>query len=198
MARRFIVGQGPQDAVPALARLWRAGAAASVDLLGEATVAAAEADRYARRCDEALRTLARAAREWPARPALEARVNLSVKVTALTPRVRAEAPELGIEDARHRLRGLLRTAREVGAHLHVDMESMDSRELITELVLELLGEPEFSDGPSAGIVLQAYLRDADEQLDRLLEGVARPITVCVSRSSTRSRRSTRGCRFVCP
>ena len=100
------------------------------------------------------------------------RVNLSVKVTALTARVRAEAPELGIADAKHRLRGLLRTAKDVGAHLHVDMESMDSRDLITELVIQLLNEPEFRDGPSAGIVLQAYLRDADEQLDRLLEGYA--------------------------
>ena len=179
MAKRFIVGQGPGDAVPALARIWRAGAAASVDLLGEATVTAAEADRYARRCDDALRTLATAARAWPAQPMLEAdstgplpRVNLSVKVSALTPRVRAEAPELGIADAAKRLRGLLRTARDVGAHLHVDMESMDSRDLITELVILLLAEPEFRDGPSAGIVLQAYLRDADEQLDRLLEGYA--------------------------
>jgi RHH-type proline utilization regulon transcriptional repressor/proline dehydrogenase/delta 1-pyrroline-5-carboxylate dehydrogenase len=177
MARRFIVGRRPIDAVPALERLWRAGASASVDLLGEATVTAAEADRYARRCDDALRTLAQATRAWPARPASEPRVNLSVKVTALTPRVRPEAPELGVEDARARLRGLLRTAREVGAHLHIDMESMDSRELVTELVLELLAEPEFHDGPSAGIVLQAYLRDADEQLDRVLAAVQRPITV---------------------
>src|SRR3954454_14732034 len=38
MTKRFIVGEGPGDAVPALARLWSAGAAASVDLLGEATV----------------------------------------------------------------------------------------------------------------------------------------------------------------
>jgi RHH-type proline utilization regulon transcriptional repressor/proline dehydrogenase/delta 1-pyrroline-5-carboxylate dehydrogenase len=126
-----------------------------------------------------LRTLAHSAARWPARPTLEAdshgvipRVNLSVKVTALTARVRAEAPELGIADAKHRLRNLLRTAKDVGAHLHVDMESMDSRDLITELVIELLNEPEFRDGPSAGIVLQAYLRDADEQLDRLLEGYA--------------------------
>src|ERR1700755_1822846 len=50
MAQRFIVGQGPRYAAPALARLWRAGAAASVDLLGEATVTAAEADRYTARC----------------------------------------------------------------------------------------------------------------------------------------------------
>src|SRR3954471_14094442 len=181
MAQRFIVGQGPRDAVPALARLWRAGAGASVDLLGEATVTAAEADRYAARCDEALRTLAAAAKDWPARPTLDVapRVNLSVKVTALTARVRAEAPELGIQDAKHRLRGLLRTAKQARAHLHVDMESMDSRDLITELVIEILNEPEFAHGPSAGIVLQAYLRDADEQLDRLLEGYARDIPLTI-------------------
>jgi RHH-type proline utilization regulon transcriptional repressor/proline dehydrogenase/delta 1-pyrroline-5-carboxylate dehydrogenase len=187
MAKRFIVGRGPGDAVPALARLWRAGAAASVDLLGEATVTAAEADRYAQRCDEALQTIAAAAGAWPPRPVLERdsagalpRANLSVKVSALTPRVRADAPELGIADAKDRLRGLLRTARDVNAHLHVDMESMDSRELVTELVLQLLAEPEFARGPSAGIVLQAYLRDADEQLDHILDGLAErstPLTV---------------------
>ncbi|HET6549750.1 MAG TPA: proline dehydrogenase family protein, partial [Solirubrobacter sp.] len=35
------------------------------------------------------------------------------------------------------------------------------------------------DGPSTGVVLQAYLRDADEQLDRLLDGYRRdlPLTV---------------------
>jgi proline dehydrogenase len=181
MARRFIVGEGPGDAVPALARLWRAGAAASVDLLGEATVTAAEADRYARRCEDALRTLTAAAHGWPRSEILDVapRVNLSVKVTALTPRVKAAAPELGIADAAHRLRGLLRTAKALGAHLHVDMESMESRELITGLVLELLAEPEFRAGPSAGIVLQAYLRDADELLDRVLETYDRepPLTV---------------------
>jgi RHH-type proline utilization regulon transcriptional repressor/proline dehydrogenase/delta 1-pyrroline-5-carboxylate dehydrogenase len=172
MAQRFIVGETPTEAIPALERLWRAGAAATVDLLGEATVTATEADRYAQRCDEALRTLAAAA------PRIDA-VNLSVKVTALTARVRAEAPELGIADAAPRLRALLRTARDVGAHLHVDMESMESRELITELVLNLLAEPEFRAGPSAGIVLQAYLRDADELLDRLLGGYTREIPLTV-------------------
>ena len=116
------------------------------------------------------------AAERAARPGARASTS-RVKVTALTARVRAEAPELGIEDAAHRLRKLLRTAKEVGAHLHVDMESMESRELITELVIKLLNEPEFKDGPSAGIVLQAYLRDADEQLDRLLEGIQQPFTI---------------------
>ena len=47
---------------------------------------------------------------------------------------------------------------------------MDSQELVTELVLQLLGEPEFREGTSAGLVLQAYLRDTEEPHDRLLEG----------------------------
>jgi proline dehydrogenase len=67
------------------------------------------------------------------------------------------------------MRPLLRRARDLGAHLHVDMETMDSLETTAELVLGLLAEPEFADGPSAGVVLQAYLRDSPVQLDRLLE-----------------------------
>jgi proline dehydrogenase len=175
MAHRFIVGQSPKDAVPVLRDLWRSGAASSVDLLGEATITVEEADRYAERCHEALDTLAAAARTWPERPALEAdargplpRVNLSVKVSALTPLLRPDAPEIGKRDAAVRLRALLRRARELGAHLHIDMESLDSREAISELVLELLAEDEFRAGPSAGMVLQAYLRDSPELLDRVL------------------------------
>jgi RHH-type proline utilization regulon transcriptional repressor/proline dehydrogenase/delta 1-pyrroline-5-carboxylate dehydrogenase len=176
MAHRFIVGETPKDALRTLGGLWRDGIASSVDLLGEATVTTSEADRYAARCDEALRTLALAAEAWPARDWLERdsagvvpRVNLSVKVTALTPLMRPRAPEVGREDAATRMRPLLQLARDVGAHLHVDMESVDSLETTADLVLGLLAEPEFADGPSAGVVLQAYLRDSPAQLDRLLD-----------------------------
>jgi RHH-type proline utilization regulon transcriptional repressor/proline dehydrogenase/delta 1-pyrroline-5-carboxylate dehydrogenase len=179
MAHRFIVGETPQDAERVMRSLWEDGVATSVDLLGEATVTTDEADRYAARCAEALNELATVYGKLPPRPALEAdgmgaipRGNLSVKVSALTPLLRPDAPDLGKRDAAPRLRELLRLAKAVDAHLHVDMESMDSRDLITELVIQLLNEPEFKHGPSAGIVLQAYLRDADEQLGRLLDGYA--------------------------
>ena len=175
MAHRFIVGQSPRDALGVLRRLWDGGAASSVDLLGEATVTEAEADRYAERCLEAIDALAAATRTWPARPALESdsagplpRVNLSVKVSALTPLMRPEAPEVGREDAARRLRVLLRRARDLGAHLHIDMESLDSLETTVDLVRELLDEEEFADGPSTGVVLQAYLRESPQQLDELL------------------------------
>jgi RHH-type proline utilization regulon transcriptional repressor/proline dehydrogenase/delta 1-pyrroline-5-carboxylate dehydrogenase len=73
-----------------------------------------------------------------------------------------------MRDAGARLRTLLRHARRVDAHLHIDMESLDSREAITDLVLALLADDEFHDGPSAGVVLQAYLRDSPELADRFV------------------------------
>src|SRR4051812_48732398 len=50
MAHRFIVGQSPTAALGTLRELWKDGVASSVDLLGEATVTQAEAQRYAERC----------------------------------------------------------------------------------------------------------------------------------------------------
>jgi RHH-type proline utilization regulon transcriptional repressor/proline dehydrogenase/delta 1-pyrroline-5-carboxylate dehydrogenase len=180
MAHRFIVGESATDAAGTLTGLWRDGVATSVDLLGEATVTPAEAERYAARCAEALEALTTIYRPLPTQPVLEhdavgpiPRANLSVKVSALTPLLRPDAPERGKRDAAPRLRELLRTARSRGAHLHIDLESYDSREAIVELVLELLSEPEFRDGPSAGIVLQAYLRDAPETLDVVEEWARR-------------------------
>jgi len=179
MAHRFIVAEGPQATVGELRRMWRDGIAASVDLLGETTVSQTEADRYAARCEHAVGVLARAYADVPARPVLERdsigalpRANLSVKVTALTPMLRPTAPERGRDDAAARLRPLLRRARTVGCHIHVDMESVDSLETTLELVFELLSEEEFREAPSVGLVVQAYLRDSPEMLERVLEYAA--------------------------
>jgi proline dehydrogenase len=176
MAHRFIVGETPGAALKTIRHLWEHGAAVSLDLLGEATVTQAEADRYAARCMDALETLAEAAPRWPARPSLEAdsigplpRVNLSVKVSALSPLLRPEAPEVGREDAARRMRPLLARAKELGAHLHIDMESVDTLEATLDLVVEILDEPEFHDGPSTGVVMQAYLRESPEQLERVID-----------------------------
>jgi proline dehydrogenase len=189
MAHRFIVGESPRAALRTLRGLWEHGTASSLDLLGEATVTEREADRYAARCAEALEELAAATAGWPDRPELESdsigplpRANLSVKVSALTPLLRPEAPELGRDDAARRLRPLMRQACELGAHLHVDMESVDTLEATLELVFELLAESEFRDAPSCGVVLQAYLRESPRLLERLLEwsesvGRAPPLVV---------------------
>ncbi len=189
VAHRFILAESPAGANRALRGLWEQGIATSVDLLGEATVSAAEAERYATRCAEALDALHAVYDGVTAKPELEEdalgpvpRANLSVKVSGLTPLLRPEAPEVGIEDAAARLRPLLRRARELDAHIHIDMESYDSRETVARLVLDLLGEEEFRDGPSAGVVVQAYLTDSPALTERIVSwaeraGRSRPLVV---------------------
>jgi RHH-type proline utilization regulon transcriptional repressor/proline dehydrogenase/delta 1-pyrroline-5-carboxylate dehydrogenase len=59
---------------------------------------------------------------------------------------------------------------------------MDSRDAVLELILDLLAEDEFRSGPSAGLVLQAYLRDSPGTLDTILEWLghverAHPLTI---------------------
>jgi len=100
------------------------------------------------------------------------RANVSVKVSALTPLLRPDAPERGRRDAAERLRPLLERAKRLGAHIHIDMESLDSREAVLDLVLEVLSEEQFRSGPSAGIVLQAYLRDSPELATTILDWAA--------------------------
>ena len=189
MAHRFIIAESHHDVDGHLRGLWRHGVAASLDLLGEATVTAKEADAYAERAADAVRTIAAFAPGWPARPRLEhdfagaiPRANVSVKVSGLTPLLRPDAPERGKRDAAVRLRRLLVEARDRDAHLHIDMESVDSLDAVLELVLELLSEPELAAGPSAGIVLQAYLRESPQRLREVLAWAratprAQPLTV---------------------
>ena len=73
MAHRFIVGEDPKAALGVLRDLWKDGVASSVDLLGEATVTQAEAQRYADRCADALDTLVAAARALAGAAAARAR-----------------------------------------------------------------------------------------------------------------------------
>jgi RHH-type proline utilization regulon transcriptional repressor/proline dehydrogenase/delta 1-pyrroline-5-carboxylate dehydrogenase len=179
LARQFIAGRDVRSATRNLRAMWRHGQAFALDLLGESTVSEAEAEAYFERCAETLRVLSEVTSEWPEQPLLDAdlhgrlpRANLSIKLTALTPLLRPLAPEVGAADAARRLTPLLRLARELGAHVHLDMEDFDSRETLLLAFEEVLSSEEFRSAPSVGVVLQAYLRDADETLDRILSSPA--------------------------
>ena len=186
MAEQFIVGSTPAEAVDGLHALWRSGSAATVDLLGEKTVVSREADRYQARVLELLDALCTAAPSWAPDDHLERddigllpRVNVSIKPTALATHYEPLSRREGIESAKERIRPILRMARERGAHVHFDMEHYDAKDLTLALFRDLLSEDEFAD-VAAGIVIQAYLRDARDDLADLIAwsgGRRTPITV---------------------
>lgn len=173
MARQFIAGRNPEDVMKTLRKRRKERIGFTVDLLGEAVVSEQEANEYAARCFELLDGLARQTRGWTDPLGKNAElfpvVNVSVKISALYSQMNPADPADAIAHLAPKLRPILRRAREVGAFVNFDMESYAHKNTTLELFRTLFTEPEFQDWPHAGIVIQAYLHDAERDLRELLD-----------------------------
>jgi RHH-type proline utilization regulon transcriptional repressor/proline dehydrogenase/delta 1-pyrroline-5-carboxylate dehydrogenase len=187
MARRFIAGEIPAEALATVRALRAQSLAFTADLLGEAVISEHEAETYQQTCLALIRGLAAPLANEPELAQVDRddcgpipRVNLSLKLTSLTARFDALHAETTTERVAARLRPILRTARDLGAYVHVDMEQFAHKELTYEIFKSILNEPEFLDWPDAGIVAQAYLPEAEADLVLLADWARRrgtPITV---------------------
>lgn len=171
MAERFIAGHDPGTVLPKLQRLAEAGIASTLDVLGESTLSAREADSYRDRYLALLDAVAEASVAWHAPDAVRS-PNVSVKLSALTAHFEPAAPEAVARDILPRFLRILRRARELGAGIYVDMEQYRYRDLIHHVFAEAISSPELQGWDGAGIVVQTYLRDALDALD-WLEDLAR-------------------------
>src|SRR5438309_10575099 len=173
MARQFIAGKNPNDVMKTLRKRREQKIGFTVDLLGEAVVSEKEADEYADRCLELLEHLAHETQGWtdPLGDGAELFpvVNLSVKISALYSQMNPADPADAIAHLAPKLRPILRRARDLGAFVNFDMESFAHKNATLELFRTLFTETEFRDWPHVGIVIQAYLRDAEDDLRDLLD-----------------------------
>ncbi|PYK95491.1 MAG: L-glutamate gamma-semialdehyde dehydrogenase [Verrucomicrobia bacterium] len=173
MARQFIAGKNPDDVMKTLRKRHEQKIGFTVDLLGEAVVSEKEADEYAARCLELLEHLARETDGWsdPLDNGAELFpvVNLSVKISALYSQTNPADPADAIAHLAPKLRPILRRAKELGVFINFDMESFSHKNITLDLFKTLFAEPEFRDWPHAGIVIQAYLRDAEKDLVDLID-----------------------------
>ncbi len=187
MARKFIAGATPAEALETVMALRSRKLAFTADLLGEAVISEAEADWYQRTCLEMIHGLSGPLGAAPEIPLIDRdqhgpmpRVNLSLKLSSLTAHFEPIHAEASIDHAAGRLRPILRAARERGAYIHVDMEQYAYRALTYDLFCRVLREPEFLDWPDVGIVVQAYHPEAEAELKMLLSWVesrGTPITI---------------------
>ncbi|MEO8458510.1 MAG: proline dehydrogenase family protein, partial [Chloroflexota bacterium] len=169
MAGRFIAGATPEEALPTLRELARENVGYTVDLLGEETLSDVEADAYLERYLHLLRTLSEDAHSSPIGEQWESvpPVNISIKLSALCSHLEPAAPDWVSGTSRQRLRLLMREAMARGAFVNFDVEQYRYRELVHRAFADLLLEDEFRRYEHVGIVVQAYLRDAEEEIARL-------------------------------
>ncbi len=193
MAQRFIAGATPAEALTAIRKLRRQNLAFTLDLLGEATLSEEEAEAYQHRYLMLLRSLSEAARNWESAPLIDTdhvgpipRINVSVKLTALYSQFDAIDPEHSAMQVKARLRPILRAAKEAGAFVTVDMEQYRYKDLTLRVCKEIFAEEEFHTWPHVGIVLQAYLRETEQDVHDLLAWVktrGTPISVRLVRGA---------------
>ena len=174
MARRLIAGRDAGEALPVLERLWRSGSAFTLDVLGEACLSEAEAEAYGLRYLDSLRALSGAVGSWPPNPRLDRdpwgqvpRVNVSLKTSSLYSQIDPMDPQGSTTAILAALRPILRSAKERGAFLSLDLEMSALRDLTYQVFARLLREDEFRDYPHVGVGVQAYLRDSESVLSGL-------------------------------
>lgn len=176
MARQFIVGENTREAVKNIEKLRKEGFAAVVDVLGEATLTAEEAEEYVGTYLEVLESLKKEQQDWKSLPGTGGdagldwghapRVNVAVKPTALFALANPQDFEGSVTAMLKQLRRIAAKVVELGGFLCIDMESYRHKDIIIELYKRL--RLEYRDYPHLGIVLQAYLKDTDKDLSDLL------------------------------
>ena len=187
MAERFIAGHTSAEVLQSISKLRQQGFAFTLDLLGEAVVSEREAIAYKQAYLDLLGDLGPSVNEWSEDTTIDCddqgpipRLNVSVKLSALCSQFRPIDPQGTAEIVKKRLRPILKRARKNMACVHIDMEQYSYKNLTLEIFMQVLMEDEFRDFPDVGIVIQAYLPDAEQDLIGLQEFVAErgtPITV---------------------
>ncbi len=179
MAKRFIAGTEVDEVLQSVKKLRKQGYAFTLDLLGEAIISEDEADVYEQSYTKLISGLAADVESWHEVVRLDRdshgpipRINVSIKLSALYSQFNPTDPAGTLAGVRPRLERILRCAQEHGAYVHVDMEHFAFKDLTLSIFKEVLNEKEFRDFEDVGIVIQAYLPDAERDLLALREWVA--------------------------
>src|SRR5690606_23404730 len=172
MAGKFIAGTDAASALPGLKKLWNDGIAFSVDLLGEACVSAPEADAYRDKYLDLINNLPDEVAAWKAQPRLERdhlgpipRVNVSIKVSSLSPIRDPLKGEVAVADLLSRLEPILKAAKSKGVFVNFDMEQFSLKDFTLDLFMRCCE----THGFDAGLAMQAYLKSGDADARRICE-----------------------------
>jgi len=187
LAQRYIAGETMPQALKSIVRLRRDNLAFTLDLLGEAVITEAEAQSYLDRYLTLMTELTQAAQSWRTLPQIDQadgvdlpKVQVSVKLTAFYSQFDPLDEQGSRDRVLDRVRLLLRKAKEAGVAVHFDMEQYVYKDLTLAILKDLLMEAEFRDRTDIGMTIQAYLRDAEQDLRGLIDWAKQrgnPITI---------------------
>jgi len=166
MGHQFVMGRSIQEALANSVKGDNARYRYTFDMLGEAALTAADADRYQQSYRLAIEALAGQAGGYPR---FEDRPSISVKLSALHPRFERAQRQRVLAELVPRLIDLCERARTSGIALTLDAEESERLEISLELVEAVCQTPELSGWDGLGLAVQAYQKRAPAVLRYLID-----------------------------
>ncbi len=165
MGEQFVTGQTIQEALHRSRRLEARGYRYSYDMLGEAAMTAADAQRYYADYEAAIHAIGAAS----AGRGIIGGPGISIKLSALHPRYsRLQRPRV-MAELLPRLQALALLAKGYGIGLNIDAEESERLELSLDLLEALCLDPAMAGWNGIGFVVQAYQKRAPYVLDWIVD-----------------------------
>ena len=164
LGHQFVMGRTIEEALQRAAGARERTYRYSFDMLGEAAITHADAERYLDKYRDAILALGREAGGGGPN---SARASISVKLSALHPRYEPAQRARVLRELEPRLAELVHLAREAGVGLTVDAEESERLEVSLELIDAVLRMDVTGDYASFGLAVQAYQKRAVDVIEWL-------------------------------
>ena len=165
MGEQFVTGETIEQALVNSRGREAQGFRYSYDMLGEAAMTAADAERYLAAYEHAIEAIGAASN---GRGIVEG-PGISIKLSALHPRYTRSQVERVQAELYPRLLGLARRARRHDIGLNIDAEESERLELSLDLLERLCFEPDLAGWNGIGFVVQAYQKRCPAVVDWIVD-----------------------------
>ncbi|SDS16097.1 L-proline dehydrogenase /delta-1-pyrroline-5-carboxylate dehydrogenase [Halopseudomonas xinjiangensis] len=155
MGRQFVLGRTIKEALKNGKPQRDAGYTYSFDMLGEAALTRADADRYRQDYSDAIRAIAEDKYKGKS-----PRPTISIKLSALHPHYEPAREKQVLRELGATLLELVRQARAGDVGITIDAEEADRLELSLKLFREVYQHPDVRGWGNFGLVVQAYSKRA--------------------------------------
>ncbi|CBJ41481.1 trifunctional transcriptional regulator/proline dehydrogenase/L-glutamate gamma-semialdehyde dehydrogenase [Ralstonia solanacearum] len=165
MGEQFVTGETISEALANARKYEAEGFRYSYDMLGEAAMTEADAQRYLASYEQAIRAIGQASGgrgiyEGP---------GISIKLSALHPRYARAQYDRTLNELYPRVKGLAMLAREYDIGINIDAEEADRLELSLDLLERLCFAPELAGWNGLGFVVQGYQKRCPFVLDYIID-----------------------------
>ncbi len=165
LGHQFVMGRNIEEALSRAAGKEERDYRYSFDMLGEAALTRADADRYREKYSAAIAAVGRAVET---RESITARHSISIKLSALHPRYEFANTARVLRELYPAIEQLVRESRAAGVGVTLDAEEADRLELSLLLVDKLLASEVTRGYAGFGLAVQAYQKRAHATLEWLV------------------------------